>query len=208
MCLSQMFSFDHIYVVITLQEKNRVYGIEMPLKGGQQRIIENIKTATVKEYHENKTMVLIHRTNYDFFHFSRSWQWQVRPVGKGCLLLGTWFHLYIYPWTSKFWENQTSAYRGRWRRLWRFLPFDCHPQCRCNVHCHQAELKRTPVNLIVGTLFDHQVRMADHFSTISLVTLEYLLPQCSWEWRVSWRLGNTCWRTLNPGRKIWSSIEF
>lgn len=41
----------------------------MPLKGGQQGIIE---TATVKEYHENKTMVLIHRTNYDFFHFSRS----------------------------------------------------------------------------------------------------------------------------------------
>lgn len=72
MCLSQMFSFDHTYVVITLQEKNRVYGIEMPLKGGQQRIIENIKTATVKEYHENKTMVLIHWTNYDFFHFSRS----------------------------------------------------------------------------------------------------------------------------------------
>lgn len=64
-----MFSFDHTYVVITLQEKNRVYGIEMPLKGGQQGIIENIKTATVKEYHENKTMVLIHRTNYDFYHF-------------------------------------------------------------------------------------------------------------------------------------------
>lgn len=72
MCLSQMFSFYHTYVVITLQEKNRVYGIEMPLKDGQQRIIENIKTATVKEYHENKTMVLIHRTNYDFFHCSRS----------------------------------------------------------------------------------------------------------------------------------------
>lgn len=28
----------------------------MPLKDGQQRIIENIKTATVKEYHENKTI--------------------------------------------------------------------------------------------------------------------------------------------------------
>lgn len=67
-----MFSFDHTYVVITLQEKKPCIWDRNAFERWSTEIyiiIENIKTATVKEYHENKTMVLIHRTNYDFFHF-------------------------------------------------------------------------------------------------------------------------------------------